>query len=315
MVWRRWQLRPLGACLLSLVLGMPCLFCAVARAEPPATQQPAATDPAARPDCRLDDSDPRPARALPPPAPSPRQRVPGCGLAAKDALARLRAGQLLLIDVRPAAQFERYRIAGSLNIAPAFVKTKSFLAGQPFALVGEGRAQGDLEALCTSLRRAGFSQAKVMDGGLLAWRKAKGPIEGDLLEQRSLTRMSAAEFAQERASTDWLVVDLTDATAKDVQSWLPGAVRVPSTRDDTKLATNIKTVAAKRVRKGRPQRLLIVDMDGSRRERLEPVLSRSLSQDVLFLDGGLAGWKKYWAEQNAIWAAAQRGPRRPKCGA
>jgi rhodanese-related sulfurtransferase len=182
-------------------------------------------------------------------------------------------------------------------------------------MLSDTPASGELVALCAALKQVGFAQPRVLDGGLLAWRRAKGPIDGDPLAQRALTRVAPAEFAEARGDPRWLVVDLTSAPAKEVQAWLPGAVRAPATRDQAKLAANLESMAAKRAAKGRARRLLVVDADGAQLERLEAAIAHSLPQDVLFLEGGLAGWKRYWAEQNAIWAGSAGGPRKAKCGA
>jgi hypothetical protein len=72
---------------------------------------------------------------------------------------------------------------------------------------------------------------------------------------------------------------------------------------------------AKRTRKGNDPKLLIVDDDGTHYDKLEPLLQAALPNEVYFLDSGVRGYKKFWTEQTAIWAAVDRPRRRPGCGA
>jgi rhodanese-related sulfurtransferase len=233
---------------------------------------------------------------------------------ARDAITQVRKGSLLVVDVRPAAEFERFRIPGSLNIPPQFVKTKAFLKSQSFALVNEGRSSASLEQLCTDLRAAGYRQAAVVRGGINAWRMARGTVEGDLLAQRSLVRMRPSEYAIERAYPDWLVVNLSNASKDDASAFLPGAVGLSAKGGDKKFVAALKSTVTKRTRKGMELKVLIVDSDGADYEKLEPSLQGALANQVYFLDGGLTGYRKFWTEQSAIWAAAERPRRGPNCG-
>jgi rhodanese-related sulfurtransferase len=215
--------------------------------------------------------------------------------------------------VRPASQFERFRIADSLNIPAPFVKTKSFLKDQAFALVNEGRDSSSLEERCKELRASGFKHATVLRGGINGWRRAGGAVSGDLIAQRELTRMRPAEYAVERAYPDWLVVTVADVSRKDIFQLLPDAVPVSLRKDDRRLPADIQAQLAKRKRKGGDLRVLIVDRDGASYDRLEPVLTAGLKQEFYFLDGGFEGYKRFWSEQAAVWAAAARPQRPPGC--
>ena len=278
------------------------------------------TAPASEPDasCTVDSIDPRSNERVTytvrVPTPGTRQRVASCLLPVKQAMQRVAKGDLLLIDVRNADAFEQYRIPGSLNAPLPFVKTKAFLKTRAFALVNEGRQTAELEAACQALRGEGFANATVLQGGLGAWRKAKGELEGDVLAQRDLNRMRSIEFAEEGNYADWLVVSVAGTSMKEVQALLPRAV-VMKRSDDAALANSLKAVVVKRARKGVDLKVLIVDDDGSRYDRIEKVVSGALSQNVYFLEGGLAAYRKFWSEQATIWAAAAKPPRKPMCGA
>jgi rhodanese-related sulfurtransferase len=252
---------------------------------------------------------------VPIPVPGSKQRAAECLVPGARAVALAKKGELLIVDTRRESDFAQYRIPGSLNIQLSFVKTKAFLKDRAFALVNEGRSTAALENACRELRAAGFKRAGVLQGGLGGWRNAKGVVEGDLLAQRALTRMAPAEFAEEGGYGDWLVASVASVPPKELDKFLPRAVPLASGKDDSRFAAALKAAAAKRARKGVDLKVLVVDDDGSRIEKLESLVPAGTASQVVFLEGGLAGYRKFWTEQAAIWAALDRGPRRPRCGA
>jgi rhodanese-related sulfurtransferase len=282
------------------------------RLVPPHSPVPQATPDA---DCRVETvADTGPVTyTVPIPQPGSKKRVAQCLMPPKQALALVSKGTLLVVDTRRPDDFERYRIPGSMNIGLPFVKTKAFLRDRAFALVDTGRASGTLEDSCRQLRAAGFKQAAVLRGGLIGWRGANGAIEGDLLAQRELTRMAPVELAQEGAYDDWIVLSLAAAPAAEVRKFIPQAVPLKA-GIDAKLAAEVRAAVAKRSRKGVEPRVLLVDSDGTRTERIEHLLGGKLAYPVMLLDGGLAGYRRFWTEQASIWAALDRGPRKPGCG-
>jgi rhodanese-related sulfurtransferase len=281
-----------------------------------ATKPPEAAPPAAA-DCTVEAaSDAGPVTyTVPIPVPGSRQRASQCLVAPKQAVALARKGALLVVDTRSQAEFERYRIPGSLNIPPAFVKTKPFLRDRAFVLTDDGQSTAALEQACEGLRSAGFKQAAVLRGGLAGWKQADGAIEGDLLAQRALNRMEPIEYAEEGGYGDWLVASVASAPADELGRFLPQAVSLPNGADDSKFAAALKAAIAKRARKGVDLKVLVVDDNGSRIDKLDTLLPADVSARVYFLSGGIQGYRRFWSEQAAIWAAAERGPKKPHCGA
>ena len=74
--------------------------------------------------------------------------------------------EIMLIDVRKEADFERCRIPGSLNIPLHTLKTKAFLKSKPLALINKGYNSGTLEKKCLRLMEAGFTDVSFVIGGL-----------------------------------------------------------------------------------------------------------------------------------------------------
>ena len=248
--------------------------------------------------------------------PGSKQRVASCLIASKQAIALHKKGGLFIVDVRKASEFERYRIPDAMNIPLSFVKAKAFLKAQPFVLVDATPGSGELQSACQQLREAGFKQAAVLRGGLLGWRRSGGVIEGDLLAQRGLNRMAPVEFAEEGGYADWLVVSVANAPEQEVTKLFPKAVALPHPNDDATFAAELKSA----VSQADAQRHGAQRPDRGHRWRAASTSWRAwrpaaLPSPVLFLEGGLAGYRKFWTEQAAIWAAADRGPKRPRCGA
>lgn len=287
-----------------------------AAAGKPAEQVPAAARAAAA-DCTVEargEAGPV-TYTVPIPVPGSRQRVSQCLLAPKQAVGLAKKGALLAVDTRTEPEFERYRIPGSLNIPLAFVKTKPFLRERAFALVNDGQSTAALERACEALHAAGFKHAAVLRGGLAGWRKAGGTIDGDPLAQRSLNRMEPIEYAEEGGYGDWLVASVATAPADEVAKFLPRAVTLTPGDDGARFGADLEAAIAKRARKGVDLKVLVVDDDGKRIERLESLLPADVASRVLFLNGGFQGYRRFWSEQAAIWAAVERGPKPPHCGA
>jgi FAD/FMN-containing dehydrogenase len=127
--------------------------------------------------------------------------------------------------------------------------------------------------------------------------------------------MGNAELAQEANYSDWLMLSVAHAPLTDVREVLPQAVAVDAGADDRKLVAAVKAVVSKRARKGTDLKVLIVDDDGARNDKLDAALTGVVPQSLFFLEGGLAGYRKFWSDQATLWAAASRPPRKPACGA
>ena len=92
--------------------------------------------------------------------------------------ALVNAGNAVVVDLSPAADFEKGHIAGSRNVQPKqFGPTHKLVANakqQPVVLVDStGMAAA---AAARQLKKAGFEQLHVLDGGLPAWSAADLPL-------------------------------------------------------------------------------------------------------------------------------------------
>ena len=97
-----------------------------------------------------------------------------------------------LVDLRSDVLFSRARIAHSLNLSARTIQYKGWLKDRDIVLVDDGAGSGATEALCKQLREGGFSSVVIMRGGLAAWLKAGGVLDGDAAAIATGTRVQLA---------------------------------------------------------------------------------------------------------------------------
>ena len=90
----------------------------------------------------------------------------------------INAGGATVIDLSAAADFEKGHIAGSRNVQPAqLTPAHKLLASakqSPVVLVcRSGMSAG---GVAKTLKKAGFEQVSVLDGGIAAWQAADLPL-------------------------------------------------------------------------------------------------------------------------------------------
>lgn len=221
------------------------------------------------------------------------------------------------VDVRSPVEFDRYRIADSINIPLHLVKTKEFLKKFPVVLVNDGRTTTELEKTCGELKLAGFERVSVLDGGLFAWTADKRKLEGDPVEELKLNRMSATELFEERSKPNWSVIDVSTLKKdKEIASWLPAKVIAVPFNPKLKIdsITRISSVISQQRKKNPQGKLLLIADDDNAYEQIDARLSKSgvVASNVLRLEGGLKGYREHVKNQLAVWNQQnqQNQPRR-----
>jgi rhodanese-related sulfurtransferase len=225
------------------------------------------------------------------------------------AIFEFREKKIDLVDVRPSADFEQYRIPGSLNIPLHAVKTKSFLKARPIVLLNEGYLVSALAQACEELNAAGF-RAAILDGGLYAWQEKGGQIIGDPFAQAGLSRISPMALALERGHAHHFYVQITDEQIPKENHPVPEAIHIPllAEQGPEQLKRIIEENSALPF-----FNIAVLTAEGLENDRIERRLRQAGIQRVFFLEGGLVAYVKEL--ENAILAQQPRQQRTFTTGA
>ena len=218
---------------------------------------------------------------------------PTLTVAAEETVKRHRQKQgVVLVDVRPAADWSTARIPGAMHIPLAFVETKAFLKGRPIVLVGSGHDSAALLKSCRTLNTKGF-KARLLSGGIQAWLVAGGPLAGNPAALIPKREMRPEAFYREKNIVGRPVLYVAGEEAKaDMNAVVPYAVSIsPEAKpEDIK-----KLIGAglKKVSTGETLPPLVCTPDGRGHGRIAARLAQAGITPVLFLEGGLAAYRTY----------------------
>ena len=199
--------------------------------------------------------------------------------------------QAVWVDVRSPEAYARAQIPGSLQMPLYAVKTKGFLRGRPVVLVDEGFGSQALEAEARSLRKQGFTGLSIWHGGLNAWQRRGGSLQGD--SPFELASIPPAALADIAPASDWLVV-AADRTAPDGR---PDTLAIPfaaGSPDEFVTALNTALKEQPQVRS-----VLIVTSAGGDYGPIGKLADR-INAFVFFLEGGWAAREAHEQFQAAI---------------
>lgn len=212
-----------------------------------------------------------------------------CYLSTETVRARLGAGEdLRLIDVRSVQAFSEVHIPSSLNVAGFALKTQRQLQSSTLVLVDAVGGDPALEQTCRDLRKAGFTAMWILKGGLNAWHRAGGPLEGSLAAIDKLAVLTPAEFLHMRDFSDTRVLYVGAPTNIDHAAFLIPEIIYSggrSSRDANPSSVSTPVI-------------LVTD----RGEPGERSVAKSLGLDdveTLFLAGGLAGYEEFLRQASA----------------
>jgi rhodanese-related sulfurtransferase len=219
------------------------------------------------------------------------------------------------VDVRSPAQTRAAKIPGALEIPLSDLPQKRFLATLPIVLVGTGFDEADLADTCRTLRESGFARVKLLRGGVRAWQMAGRPL-ATTGNEATLDTLAPVDFHAHVRDASWLVVGVGVARDESLPSTLVGLVRVDADAEPQKAIAAIEQKRAALARASgdaRPALMVVVAADASSMVALRSEARRGRVPDVLFLDGGLAGYRRFLDEQQRVAASAGKPLVRP-CG-
>lgn len=209
----------------------------------------------------------------------------------------------LVVDVRSAREFATAHIGGAWNTGAMQLRARTHLATQTILLFGDGKAEAQLHADCTRLRRMGFSAMHVIAGGLPAWLAAGQSIEGTPPLLTELMRLSATELHAELELGTARV--LVHPSAASFQRLVPSSTLLRS--------TSTSAIASAVTKRGSFMLTVIV----AARDALSADQIRQIAMEqplpVLFYDDGDAAFRGALVTRQKVQAAYERGPPQPSC--
>ena len=211
--------------------------------------------------------------------------------------------ETLLIDIRPAVQFEKLRIPGSLNMPLFAIKTKPFLKRNTLIIVDDGYRYVPIAQECDLLRKAGF-RIWILNGGLYAWSRRGAPLQGDELIRRRLNRVPPMHFFPEKDHQNWIILDVSAGRRPLPPALFSSSVSLPYKTGDARFPSQYESLLNKLTNRG-SARILVVDERGESYDRLERVIQTTAFKEVFFLEGGIEAYEKFLEGKNA---GAQRHP-------
>lgn len=229
-----------------------------------------------------------------------RKRDAGMAVSVENVLGKKVAKRdVLLVDVRDEAEFERFSIPGSINVPLFALKTKTFLKSRPLVLIDKGYSYRQLEEECKKLRAAGFS-ASILNGGLNRWRLKGARIVGDPFAQNELNKVPSQVFHAEKEYENCVVVDVSQPATSDGAYLIPQALRVPFDKDPARFIPELKAAIGKQIKE--PLLFVIIcDEKGENYGILEQAFQKHGMENVYYLQGGLQAYKGFARQQAAIW--------------
>ena len=240
-----------------------------------------------------------------------KRRNPAFAISPESVLQKMRENRdIILIDVRKKAEFEKFRIPGSINIPPFAIKTKAFLKPKSLVIVNEGYNYGELEQECVHLRSSGF-KVWILNGGLNYWREKGVPLEGDVFARKALNRIPPRSFFAEKDYENWIVIDVSVSKHPEAHPLIPQSISLPYENDEEKFIKTSKGTVAK-LQHSRFLSVLICSEKGEHYEHIEKLVQKAGVTNVFFLEGGLEAYKKFLGQQTLIRQAKDSARKTPK---
>lgn len=204
----------------------------------------------------------------------------------------------LLVDVRPAELFARVRIPGSVNIPLFNLKNKTFLHGKNIVLINEGYGYRQLITGLKSLDGTGAQSARILQGGLNAWKRAGGRLDADALTREEIDTIPPSGFFADKDYKDVAVVYVRGekAGAYDAaKTYIPGIVDIKYEGDVEKFLKRIDRKT--RVEDKAPVYVVVAADDEKLYDMLRPAVRKCDWLNMFYLRGGIRGYGQFLKTQ------------------
>jgi rhodanese-related sulfurtransferase len=178
-----------------------------------------------------------------------------------------------IVDMRSADRFGAARIARSLNLPAFALRHRTDLMTRQLVLIDEGFSPAALAQDAASLRSAGFKSVRIFEGGIAAWIRAGGVVEGQAGSAHVAARITPAEYLRVGKNNPWQVVSATAVTP---------------TAEDYGSTAHVGRV---------PPRILVVGKTDADYVALEQLNSADTNARVFYLTGGELALAAYQRDQ------------------
>ncbi len=219
----------------------------------------------------------------------------------------LRNDGTCLVDVRPLKDYERCRIPGSIQIPLFALASREYLKPSHLVLIGHGYDSGKLERACARLIASGF-RATVLEGGIAAWVKKGRPLEGNVMGEERFIAVPLADFFEERHWGPWIFVNTCVKEKAEGDRLIPQAFSLSQREEPREFVQQVQELL-KNQEKRNPRFLLIFDDNGDAASRLASMLRQAGLGNVFFLEGGIAGYRKFLEQQLQVSGPASPGKK------
>lgn len=234
----------------------------------------------------------------------------GCAITASEVRNQMSAPEVLLVDLRPAGEYQTLRIDNALNADLTSLLSKPYWRDKRIILVGRGKFDHDHYISCAKLKRSGYRHVRVMQGGMLSWLAHDFELVGRTVSPQQMARLTASELWQEMQADSTLIV--LDRARASFQSEIPQALVLtqPTTEALKKLVdARRKNSGAKRL----SSVILLADADTGD-SLFKDLQSAALPAALLLYTESREDYRRQLKIQDAVWSAQARGPKRPRCG-
>ncbi|MGI9304526.1 MAG: rhodanese-like domain-containing protein [Gammaproteobacteria bacterium] len=200
------------------------------------------------------------------------------------------------VDTRGAPEFARYRIPGSINLPVHAIKTSNLIRDRSLVLVAADHDVSALQSECAKLATAGSGSVSILSGGLDAWQRSGGALDGDPPPLSSVTLISARAVFAHRDKHPWLVVSL--AASDLVRHHFEQSISLPHPHGNPR-RFNAQLEAAIEASALQDPFILFVGKNGN--EAPEALVHIDV-RNAFFLHGGIENYDRYIGRHRAIWS-------------
>lgn len=215
-------------------------------------------------------------------------KVADCRINYPAAIKSQENSKAVFIDTRSPDQYKQSHIRGSVNLTTYKIKAKPYLKSKNLILIGKGPELLYLYRTCIDLRKAGFQHVHVLDNGLYGWVRNGGVLVPKLSSAR-LNYISAEELIRGAGYREYELINMSSAQP-------PSSIK--------QYVRNIKTVNSPQNIAGilnglDGQKVILAVNDNKLLPRLEKEIENTKNIQIVYLDGGLAAYQRYYATYRA----------------